>query len=807
MNQAPKKKSAGLDFFENLPGKPVWYYIGIYILAAIILFHKTIFAFSKLIYGTDLMAGNLFFRHFFIAFFKTHGTWPLWDPFIHGGMPFMEGIHGDVFYIPSFIFYMIFGVNYAWGFLLALHVFFAGFFMYLFLKELDIRGKVAFLGGLMYMMAPILLSLVYAGHNGKIFVIALTPLLFYLYQKASKTGKIIFYLLLPFAFFLVITSPHMQLGYFLFVPFGIYVIIDIVQRWKADKALPVKSIAMFALAVALGAMLSMVQFLAPYQYLKKYSMRTTRSEQGKGFEYSTSWSMHWEEAAADFFPEFCGDNISGQKQTYWGRNAFKLNSEHFGILAIFLSVFGVSLWKRPKKWFFFWTALITFFFALGDATPLFNLFYILPGIKSFRAPSLISFMTGFSAITLGIMGLESILESKKEDKQIKKTWRIFTYISIGYSAVVFLLLVLQMGFFKMWFAIFGYTPEQQKLETLRQSLDNITIGAVISLVLVWALYGLLRLHLEKKAKSNMVVALLGVMTFIYFWSFDSRYIVPTDPRQYLEKTPVVDFLKSKQAEGPFRVFELPQTLPDYYLAYHGFEELSLTMLHGNQLADYEKLAGNRGNVHGLVHQSVQDLLNARYLVSRQALPYQRFKEVANLGNLRVYENLTALPRAFGVYRYSVIPDEDRIISTIYDTTFDYRSRILLENAPPNNLTITNDSTKVPITPARVYDNTNSSFNVDVAMAENGFLFLSENYYPAWKAYENGQLLTTLQADVAFRAIPLAGGNHTIVCRFENETFNATFNLSRITMLILVILIIGLFVKDRLKTRGMKIKGA
>jgi hypothetical protein len=796
MNQSPKKKQTGLDLFESLPGKPIYYYLGGYALASILLFYRTIFAFSKLVFGTDLMAGNLFFRHFYIDFFKAHGTWPLWDPFIHGGMPFMEAIHGDIFYIPSFIFYMIFGVNYAWGFLLALHVFFAGFFMFLFLKELDIRGKVAFLGGLMYMLAPVLISLVYAGHNGKIFVISLTPFLFYIYHKAIKSGKILHYLLLALTFFLIVTTPHMQLAYFLFFVFGLYVISVIIRIWREQNKVPVKIISLFSLAVIIGLALSMVQFLAPYQYLKKYSMRTTRSEQGKGYEYSTSWAMSWEEAAADFFPEFCGDDVGGQKQTYWGRNPFKLNSEHFGFLAILLSILGIGLWKKRGKWFFFSTAIITLLYALGDSTPFFKIFYLIPGIKSFRAPSLISFLTSFSVITLGAMGLESILENRREDKKIQKTWRIFTYISIGYSAAIALIVILQMNFFTIWFAIFSYTPDSQKLETLRQSLDNVTIGAVISLIFVWVLYGLLRLHLEKKVKSDMVVLVLSALAFVYLWSFDTRYIVPTDPKQHYEKIPAVDFFKSKLAEGPFRVFVLPQTLPDYYLAYHGIEELSLTALHGNQLASHDKLAGNHGNSRGLAYQSVQDLLNAKYLVSRQQLPPQRFKQVANYGNLFIFENLTALPRACAMYNYSVIPNEDQIVATLYDTTFDYHSRLLLETQPSGITVNTANTNPIPYTPARVYDIANSSFKVDIDMLQDGLLFLSENYYPAWNAYENSQPLTTLKADVAFRAIPLKQGKHTITCKFENKTFNATFNLSRITLILLILAIIGLLAKDK-----------
>jgi hypothetical protein len=348
-----------------------------------------------------------------------------------------------------------------------------------------------------------------------------------------------------------------------------------------------------------------------------------------------------------------------------------------------------------------------------------------------------------------------------------------------------------MSFFKIWFAIFSYTPEPQKMETLSQSLGNITIGAVISLVFIWVFYGLAKLYTDKKIKSDMLVIVMSAMAFVYMWSFNSRYIITIDPKQYTGKTPMVDFFQAKQADGPFRVFIAPQAFPDYYLAYYHIEELSMTALHGNQLASFDKLAGSHGNTHGLIYPAVQDLLNAKYFVSYRPLPPQRFKETATFGNLKVYENLTALPRAFPVYRYQVVPDEDRIIAALYDTTFDYRSQIMLESAPPNAPVPLDASVKLPVVPARVYDNRNRSFKVDVDMLEDGFLFLSENYYPPWKTYENGQLLPTLKADAAFRAIPLKKGKHTLECKFENPTLTAAARISGFTFILLILASIGL----------------
>ncbi len=846
MTDIKKMRLTEKDLFEKLPGKPVWYYLGIYLVVVIALFHNALFSPSKLIYGTDLLAGNLFFRHFFIEFFKSHGCWPLWDPYIHGGFPFVDGMHGDIFYIPSSLFYMLFNIFYAWGFVIALHVFFSGFFMYLFLKDLNIRGMVAFLGGLLYMMAPLFISLVYAGHNGKMFVITLTPLMFFIFHRATTRGKLIYYILLSFVMLLVMTTPHMQMAYFLFATLGAYFIVTTIQRWRKDGVGPIKPTALFLTAVILGMMLSLMQFLTPYQYLNKYSMRTLRKAEGKGYRFSTSWSLNPEEIAADFFPEFCGDNVAGQKSTYWGHNYFKLNSEHFSIIAIFLSVLGIGLWQHRGKWFFFGTIIVTLIFSLGANTFLFKLFYLLPGIKNFRAPGLIAFLTCFSTITLGAMGLESFLTCKKDDKKLKKTWKIYTYITAGYSLIILLLLILQMGFFKIWFAIFGYTPDADKMRSLQMGMDRITIGALISLAIVLILYALLKFYLDRKIKPSIIILILATITFVYMWSFNSRYIITIDPKPYYAKTPIIDFFKDKQKEGPFRVLVLPQTLRDYYLAYHGIEELSTTQLHGNHLASTEEFIRKSGKIDvpsvdaffkivklletsGLIYQpsmnmlnsnavqqaiysmirtrfiysSVQDLLNIRYVLSSWQLSPDRFRQVKTFGKIKVYENLFTLPRAFPIYRYVVIPDEDDILATFSDTSFDYRSQIIFDKMPDNAPPVYDDSLRWPVVPAKVYDIDNFRFKVDVEMLADGFLFLSENYYPAWKAYENGRLLPTLKADFTFRAIPLKKGFHTVECRFENNTFSVAFLVSKFTFVFLALSLIFLIVKNKLKNKTLK----
>ena len=60
--------------------------------------------------------------------------------------------------------------------------------------------------------------------------------------------------------------------------------------------------------------------------------------------------------------------------------------------------------------------------------------------------------------------------------------------------------------------------------------------------------------------------------------------------------------------------------------------------------------------------------------------------------------------------------------------------------------------------------------VSTQASGDGFLFLSDTYYPGWKAYVDGEEATIYRANYAFRAVPVPAGEHTVVFRFEPESF-------------------------------------
>jgi uncharacterized membrane protein YfhO len=130
-------------------------------------------------------------------------------------------------------------------------------------------------------------------------------------------------------------------------------------------------------------------------------------------------------------------------------------------------------------------------------------------------------------------------------------------------------------------------------------------------------------------------------------------------------------------------------------------------------------------------------------------------------------------------------DESKILSELKKPEFDIRKEILLAETPPN---IFSDTTRIPsehIIPAKVYDNRINSFKVDVEMQQDGFLLLSENYYPAWKAYVDGKEIKIYRVDYLFRAVYLDKGKHEVKFVFDSVPYKIGKTSTLLTFLVLL----------------------
>jgi hypothetical protein len=153
-------------------------------------------------------------------------------------MPFVEGMHGDIFYPPSLAMFFL-DARAMWGWKMALHVFLAGAFTYLWLRRgLGLDRPAAFFGGLAYMMSAALVSLVLPGGDGKLFVSTLAPLMFWLAERAAVLRRPADFALFALGLALMLFTSHMQAAYYCVWGVSLYFLFRVWQAggWSAGRA-------------------------------------------------------------------------------------------------------------------------------------------------------------------------------------------------------------------------------------------------------------------------------------------------------------------------------------------------------------------------------------------------------------------------------------------------------------------------------------------------------------------------------------------------------------------------------------------
>ncbi|HEX6069477.1 MAG TPA: hypothetical protein VFZ18_06620, partial [Longimicrobiaceae bacterium] len=353
------------------------------------------------IYGSDYLAGGYFF-HEFISQRFAEGALPKWVPHVYGGLPLFAN-PGSTYYPFRFLADWIFPVSKIWPTLFVIQFTIAGAGMYLLARELRARPWVAFVAGLAFQFTGLTMSWVLAGHEGRIIVATFTPLLFYFFHAGVRKGT-----LAPFAGAAAVIgfsllSFQIQNAYYLLVGAALWSGFSIwALEAHRDRRRLARVLALGLGSVVFAFLLASVNFLPFLDYIEQ----SPRGESGgRGYEYSTSFSMPMAEVAAVAVPE-----MTGHLDSYRGTNPMKLHTEYVGAVVLLLVAVGAYNSRRDRYWWFFLgLGLFALTIALGGGTPLYRLYYeILPGTKRFRAPAISFFLVSFALVTMAALALERL---------------------------------------------------------------------------------------------------------------------------------------------------------------------------------------------------------------------------------------------------------------------------------------------------------------------------------------------------------------------------------------------------------------
>ncbi len=786
--------------------------IAVMAIGIIILFSDFLFS-NQMLYGSDTINAGIFFREYLVDYFKEHGQVPAWNPFIFAGMPYVDAFHGDIFY-PLSVLKFFGNIFRTLGLSLVLHIFLAGIFMYLAGRQFKLSKIAATLAGFAYMYSGYLVSLVAPGHDGKIFVTTLFPLTLLFLDRAFEKKPVLNFTLLGLVIGIIILSPHPQLSYYTLWALAFYgayrLILLFLDTKSAGKVIRQGGLLIYA--VVIGLFISAVQFYPGYVYTQEYS---PRADTKRGYDWATSWSMNEEEAVSLIVPEFAGSQ-STEGNVYWGKNAFKDNSEYAGVIPLFLAIVAVFFRRSKKSIFFGALALFTFIYALGGTTPIFRLFYyIIPMVKSLRAPSTIMFVFLFCVSLLGGMAIDYFrFHYKKASAISQKRARYYLMIVPG---IILLFAIL--------FSIDGESMLSLYTSIFYSSADTIQVGqgytkwnlGLMNLPNVqsglWILFVLLSLtslsifaYLNKKM-SAVILLVIPLLVMIDGIRFNSRFIRSYDYSQQFTPNVVTQFLNGIKEK--FRVLNLNVVSEDY-LPYFGIEVVS--GYHGNQLRWYDEFLGSMGQ-RNKTNPHFLNLVNTKYLLAptEAQMPENYFGEkplqvARNFGNVSVFRNDNALDRAFIVYDYQVYPDRKDIYPYILEGAVDPSEIVLLEEEPQLEIapidTLPEDTADFTPGGAEVVYYADDSIVVDVETERNGILVLTDNYYYKWQAFAGGKEKDILRAYGSFRAVPIEAGTDEVIFRYNRDANSTSRLITLLTLIfvgVILVLHLGLYVKNKRQT--------
>lgn len=719
---------------------------------------------------SDQYIAGYAFREFAASTLKAAGHFPLWNPYLFGGMPYIAAMHGDIFY-PTFLLRMVMPTDVAmtWGFII--HLFLAGLLTFGFLRALGYSFYASLVGGLAYMLSGQIASYASPGHDGKLFVSALFPLALWILYRGIRSGKAWTWGAFALVIGLCVLSPHPQLLQYTLLACGAYALFlafSTLDGISLPRPAAIKRLGAALAAVIVGLVIGAVQYLPVREYVK-WSPRA-----GGLADYATATSYAWnpEELMNVYLPQF-----SGMLENYWGRNGIHLHSDYVGVVVLFLAgaaFIGLRSDSR-RKHIIFWsiTLLVTVLWSMGSSTPFYRIPYaIVPGTKYFRAPATIFFVGSLAIALLACVGTERFLE-RRISRRYLFGWLV--------AAAVIALLASVGGLS----SVAESMADERMFDRVLANRGALVLGAWRSFFFV-ALAAALGFALLRGSLSNRAAAwALAAMVAVDLWTIERSYWVFSAPaKEIFARDPIIDMIKAEPQ--PVRVLAFPvQPMHgrDVFLTGDGLMAHRIRGVmgyHGNQLGRYNDLIGLRSGDNRMFAPNVLQVTNTRYLLTD--IPDLPFVGNATLvkGPVRNAAGDTVyLYRLNAEHPYSwvtpvaVKAPDDQVLATLLNPRFDVTRAALFDTSANVAVSRAVQTLPAPLsiaTTVRHYEPGKVHIDLGAPAPPGSSLVVSENYYPGWKATVDGRPARLGRVDYTLLGVELPAGARSVELNFTSDSY-------------------------------------
>ncbi|MCP5100524.1 MAG: YfhO family protein [Chloroflexi bacterium] len=158
------------------------------------------------------------------------------------------------------------------------------------------------------------------------------------------------------------------------------------------------------------------------------------------------------------------------------------------------------------------------------------------------------------------------------------------------------------------------------------------------------------------------------------------------------------------------------------------------------------------------------------------------------GDVKIYENLDVMPRAYLVYAWEWQPEVTAVLDTMQAVGFDERETAVLFGEPfAETLPSPDSNNHIDITqylPEQITLSTQSE--------TDAYLILTDAFYPGWVATVDGVRTPIFQANGLFRAVQVPAGEHEIIFQYDALSYDIGRWVSLVGFIIWAFLLVSLF---------------
>ncbi len=731
-----------------------------------------VFALTTIIFFWDFLAGNAFFWEDFVEFVYPLQTFaareslesgiPFWNPFSFAGMPFYADLQVGFFY-PFYRILSFFvtedGYLPVWilQFIIIIHYFIAQTSFYRLATQFKISKIGAMIGAVSYSFS--LLLVCHAIHPMIVIHLAWFPLVLFFVIKAIDSSSIRYGVFAGLILGMSLLSGHPQTTLYIFTFLGFFIIWKSINLFIGEKSRvgsKVFSIVAGIIPFIIAAGIFAVQLL-PSMELAGQSQREEST-----IEYATHGSLQVKQLYSAIVPHVFGKVEASENPTfyldfnedfsyyfYW-ETAF-----YFGVAALLLGLIAIFSRHRDNNVrFLIFISIFGLLYAFGSNSFLLYIFNELPFYGTFRIPARMMFCVVLAFSLLAGIGFDELFKKAGEKSNL-------LYILVLGGILLFMAILVAGGL-----VLDGLgTPEE-----IRTEISSSGVSALLYFSAVIAVVILIYLKILKPLAAGMI---LIIIVFLDLTNAGGSF--------------------NKSSLDPMHKFEMSKELKEAFSPDLPGEIFRV------KTRDYDApyLALNRS----------QGMMDELYLVEgynplilkRVSPPIDSVEIIHHLWNIKYELKYNKQQQRFGVLTkehrwgharmlYSAkYVGKEKIEEELKNLNFDLNETVLLEDEHGLSMPDSVPKSYKPVLNCTDYQN--DSFTYEVETQYNGILCFSEIWYPAWKAYVDGNEVPVLKANYSFRAIPVPMGKHKIVMSYESDKFSTGLLISISTLIVSLVLII------------------